>query len=226
MVRLRRLEASPGSLPRRSAVILATLCSSMLCTQVAAKDFGQHGPVFEIIEPSLLDTIHARLGEMEASGELLAMQSEMQATTRTYVNRPRPVLGLLKAEVEYIFEVDLTIEVSRDLADHQGRVFAAAGTRINPLQYSRFDKRIVFLDGDDPAQVAWALSEGTELDTLLVLVNGAPLELMREHGRRFYFDQDGIMVERFQIARVPSEVWRADPVMMVREVPVGEGAGP
>ena len=225
MVRVKRLDVSSRSLSRRSTAILVAFCSSMLCTPAAAKDFGQHGPVFDIIEPSLLDTIHARLGEMEASGALLAMREEMQATTRAYVNRPRPVPGLLKAEVEYVFEVDLTIEVSRDLADHQGRVFAAAGTRINPLQYSRFDKRIVFLDGDDPAQVAWALSEGTELDTLLVLVNGAPLELMREHGRRFYFDQDGIMVERFQIARVPSEVWRADPVMMVREVPVGEGAG-
>lgn len=196
---------------------------AMLATVAQAKDLGQHGPVWEIAEPSILDTIKARLGEMEASGELLTMQREMQETTRAYVNRPRPVRGLLEAEVEVVFEVDLTMEVTRDLADHTGRVFMRAGTEINPLQYSRFNKRIVFLDGDDPDQVDWALSEGNELDTLLVLVNGAPLELMRAYGRRFYFDQDGIMVERFQITRVPSEVWRADPVMLVREVPVGEG---
>ena len=211
-------------------VTVTAIGLTMLATAGLAKDLGQHGPIWEIAEPSILDTIKERLGEMEASGELLTMQREMQETTRSYVNRPRPVRGLLKAEVEVIFAVDLTMEVTRDLADHTGRVFMRAGTEINPLQYSRFNKRIVFLDGDDPAQVDWALSEGNELDTLLVLVNGAPLELMREHGRRFYFDQDGIMVERFQITRVPSEVWRADPVMMVREVPVGarvagEGVG-
>ena len=204
--------------------LIALVCS-LVAEGAAGKDLGQHGPVWEIGEPSILETIKARLGEMEASGELLALQEQMQETTKAYVNRPRPVLGLLPVESERVFEVDLTIEVSRDLADHTGRVFMRAGTLINPLQYSRFDKRIVFLDGDGPEQVAWAISEGNEINTLLVLVNGSPLDLMREHGRRFYFDQDGIMVERFQIARVPSEVWRADPVMMVREVPVGQGVG-
>ena len=138
------------------------------------------------------------------------------------MNRPRPVQGLLKADVARQFEVDLSITVSRDLMDHQGRVFAAAGTKLNPLHYSRFNQRIVLFDGDDPAQVAFALSEGNEVDTLLVLVNGAPLELMRAHARRFYFDQDAQLVTTFQIERVPSVVTRGADFMQVMEVPVSE----
>ena len=197
------------------------LSSMTFATSSVAVDFGSQGPLWKIIEPSILDTIKARLGEMEDSGELLEMQQEMQDTTRAYVNRPRPVLDLLNAEVAHEFEVDMSVTLTQDLMDHQGRVFARAGTVVNPLDYTHFNQRIVIFDGDNPDQVAFALSEGNEIDTLLVLVNGAPLELMREHGRRFYFDQDGQMVEKFQISRLPSEVFRGNRTMIVRETPVG-----
>lgn len=190
--------------------------------QGAAKDLGTHGPLFEVEEPSLLDTIKNRLTEMEAAGELDQMRQEMQHTTRAYVNRPRPVPGLGKAEEYSIWEVDLSITLTEDLVDHQGVVFARAGTVVNPMAYSRFNKRIVLIDGDDPDQVSFALSDGDELNTLLVLVNGDPLGLMREHGRRFYFDQDAVLVNRFGIQNVPAVVQRADPLMQVEEIALGK----
>ena len=189
----------------------------------AAKDLGTHGPVWEIAEPSLFDAIQTRLQEMEEAGDMAALEQEMQDKTRAYVMRPPPVMSLTKATQERIYEVDLSITVTRDLEDHQGRVFARAGTVLNPLDYSMFNKRIVIFDGDDPEQVAFALKEGTEVDTLLVLTNGAPLELMREHGRRFYFDQNGIITERFEIRALPAEVMRGPSRMYVREVAL-EGA--
>lgn len=199
------------------------LCSLAAAGQGVAKDLGTHGPLFEVAEPSLLDTIKARLKDMEAAGELDAMRQEMQDTTRAYVNRPRPVQGLGKAEDYAIWEVDMSITLTEDLADHQGQIFAHAGTVVNPMAYSRFNKRIVLLDGDDPDQVSFALSDGDELDTLLVLVNGDPLGLMREHGRRFYFDQDAVLVKRFGVQNVPAVVQRADPFMQVEEIALGKG---
>ena len=193
--------------------------------QGTAKDLGTHGPLFEVEEPSLLDTIKNRLTEMEAAGELDQMRQEMQDTTRAYVNRPRPVPGLGKAEDYSIWEVDLSITLTEDLVDHQGVVFARAGTVVNPMAYSRFNKRIVLIDGDDPDQVSFALSDGDELNTLLVLVNGDPLGLMREHGRRFYFDQDAVLVNRFGIQNVPAVVQRADPLMQVEEIALGKNGG-
>lgn len=190
--------------------------------QGTAKDLGTHGPLFEVEEPSLLDTIKNRLTEMEAAGELDQMRQEKQDTTRAYVNRPRPVPGLRKAEEYSIWEVDLSITLTEDLVDHQGIVFARAGTVVNPMAYSRFNKRIVLIDGDDPDQVSFALSDGDELNTLLVLVNGDPLGLMREHGRRFYFDQDAVLVNRFGIQNVPAVVQRADPLMQVEEIALGK----
>ena len=205
---------------RRITAFLLTAC--VFATQVSAKDYGTYGALFPVIEPSILDTINQRLVEMEAAGELDKMQKEFEATTRAYVTRPKPVLGLQKAYEYRAFEVDLSITVQTDLADQNGRIFARRGTRVNPLAYSRFNKAIIVFDGDDPAQVEFALSEGNELDTLLVIVNGAPLELTREFGRRFWFDQQGIITQKFQIERLPSVITRADPVMLVEEIPVGD----
>lgn len=205
----------------RTAALAALLLLSM-AGQGAARDLGTHGPLFEIGEPSLLDVIKARLTKLEADGELNRMRREMQDTTRSYVNRPPRVAGLHKAENYATWEVDLTITLKEDLSDHRGRVFARAGTVVNPTAYSRFNKRIVLFDGDDPDQVAFALADGNELDTLLVLVNGDPLGLMRDYGRRFYFDQGGVLVNRFGIRNVPAVVQRADPLMQVEEIALGK----
>lgn len=198
--------------------------ATLLAIPVASRDFGVHGTLFPVTEPSLLDTIRNRLTDMEATGELETLKSEMQDRTRSYVNRPRPVLGLRPAEIYQSYEVDLSITLDQDLADHQGRIFARAGTTINPLGYSTFNKRIVLIDGDDPDQVAFALSLGNELDTKMVLTSGDPLGLMRAHGRRFWFDQDAVITKRFFIERLPAVISRADPVMLVEEIPMGQGA--
>lgn len=189
---------------------------------VEARDLGTHGPVFPVEEPSILDTIDQRLRAMEENGELEAIRQGMEDTTRAYVNRPRPVRGLRKATEDRTYDVDLSITVERDLADHEGRIFARAGDVINPLDYSMFRKRIVLLDGDDPDQLEWALAFGNELDTLLILTNGAPLELTRTHGRRFYFDQDGVITAKFRVEALPAQIVRGDGVMRVMEVTVGD----
>ncbi len=199
----------------------AALGALLWSDPTVAKDLGTHGPVFEIAEPSILDAIHDRLRGMVASGELDQMRQDMEDTTRAYVQRPRPVAGLTRAVEDRYFAVDLSITVERDLTDHRGVVFARAGDVINPLDYSMFGKRIVMLDGDDPEQVAYALSHGTEIDTLLILTNGEPLALTKQHGRRFYFDQDGVISSRFAITALPAEIVRGQGVMNVHEVALG-----
>ena len=205
----------------RLALTAAAICVGLMIQPADARDLGTHGPLFPISEPSILDLIQSRLTAMETSGELLSMQQDMQDRTRAYVQRPRPVPGLRRATEHRYYDVDLSVTVQRDLTDHRGVVFARAGDVINPLDYSLFSKRIVLLDGDDPEQVAWALAHGTELDTLLILTNGAPLQLTSDHGRRFYFDQDGAISARFGIGALPAQIVRGDQVMHVHEVLLG-----
>jgi conjugal transfer pilus assembly protein TraW len=200
-------------------LILASCCTALIGSPpLAARDLGNYGEIFPVTEPDFLATLTNRLKAMQANGGLARMEKEMQDKTRSYANRPRASKTYPCASEARSFTVDLSITVAHDLSDQNGTVFASAGTVVNPLAYSHFDKKIVFIDGDDPEQVAWATAEGDELNSLIVMVQGAPLELMRKHGRRFWFDQDGIMAAKFQIAKLPSRVTRADPFMRVEEI--------
>jgi conjugal transfer pilus assembly protein TraW len=189
-----------------------------------AKDFGSVSETWEIIEPDLLQEIYKKLHEAERAGEFETLKKDMQDRARAYVDRPPPVSGLSLAVEERVFEVDLGITVTRDIADHRGQVFVRAGTRINPLDYSRFQKDIVVIDGDDPQQVKFAVSRGDETNTLIVLVQGSPLDLTKANGRRFFFDQNGQITKRFNLRVVPSLIYRQGQRMMVREVPMAKGA--
>ncbi|MEJ8563432.1 type-F conjugative transfer system protein TraW [Yoonia sp. GPGPB17] len=189
-----------------------------------AVDYGVFGALFPVEEPSVLDTILGRLSEMESNGELAQMQEDMQEKARSRVNRPIPVAGMRPAEVYRSYNVDLSIILDRDLADHRGVVFARAGTRVNPLEHSRFNQRLVFIDGDDSDQVAFAVNLADQEPVKIILVNGAPLELTETHQKLFYFDQGGVISARFGLTVVPSVVSRADPLMMVEEIPVTGGS--
>ena len=72
------------------------------------------------------------------------------------------------------------------------------------------------LDGDDPAQIAWALKQ--DANAKLILVKGAPLELMKARQRRFYFDQSGKLTQKFGIKAVPARVRQNGRFLEVSEI--------
>ena len=185
-----------------------------------AADLGQHGAVFEIREPDFLQTIYDRLAQKEANGEIDEFRRAQIEGAKNYVHRPTPAARLTPAEEYLRYEVDLSMTVTRDLSDHRGIIFARAGTVINPLETSTFTRTIILFDGDRPEQVAFALAQGNELEVLLVLTSGAPLELMRAHGRRFYFDQDGVLSRKFAVQHLPARISRAGLLMQVEEIPL------
>jgi len=184
-----------------------------------AKDYGAHGALFPVEEQSFLEVIFDRLADMESNGELAALQQDMQDTARKRIKRPLPVHGIGVAETYRMFEVDLSITLERDLSDHNGVVFVRAGTVINPLDHSRFQQRLVFIDGDDLDQVRFAVDLADSEPTKIILINGAPLDLTEQHGHLFYFDQGGTITTRLHIAAVPSVVSRGYPNMIVEEIP-------
>ena len=217
-----RLSAIP---PFRAAAVLAAVALlGMDPAPAAARNFGSYGQLFPVEEPDILETILSRLRTAEASGGLARMEEDFQGRARAYIERPSGGVALPPAEEYRAFEFDPSITVERDLADHRGVIFARAGSRVNPLDYSAFSKRIVVIDGDEPAQVAFALAEGNELDTLIVIARGAPLELGRQHGRRFWVDQQNVILGRFGVERVPTVITRQDPNFLIEEIPLEETA--
>jgi len=119
-----------------------------------------------------------------------------------------------------VWRFDPTIAVERDIVDDKKRVIMAAGTRVNPLDTVPLRIPLLFLNGDNPAELAWATQRFKPNAAKLILVRGAPLELMRQRQRRFYFDQGGKLVAHFGIRATPATVEQEGRALRVTEWPL------
>lgn len=191
--------------------------------RASARDFGAMGQTWGIAEPDLLQTIGGRLAAMEANGGIERMQRQLAARTEARVRRPEPVAGLSLAEEPRRWAHDPSIVVEADVRDQQGRLIAARGTRVNPLDFVTLRQSLIFLDGDDPEQVRWATGRWTAVEAKLILVGGSPFDLMQAHKRRFYFDQRGALTGKFGIAHVPAIVRPDGETLSVEEIVMKPG---
>ena len=140
----------------------------------------------------------------------------LKRRTIARVNRPDPVAGIVRASEARRWQFDPTITLAADIRGAKGELIHAAGTRVNPLDSVGLRADLLFLDGDDPDQLAWALKQ--DANAKLILVKGAPLELMKARQRRFYFDQGGKLTERFGIRSVPARVRQQGRLLEVSEI--------
>lgn len=190
-------------MPTRSGVLL------MLCVPLAlqAKDMGTWGELYPIAEQDMVATIHNRLKAMEASGELAREQEAFKKRVIANSLRPKPVEGLIIAQENTTHYIDPSITVGEDLADHQGRVFARKGQVVNPLDTVPFNDTLYFIDGDDPAQLAWMKEQQPPtLQYRIILVNGDIRDTTQALDTRIYFDQNGVLSHNFAIKSVPARV--------------------
>jgi conjugal transfer pilus assembly protein TraW len=206
----------------RQAAALALLLAS---APAVARDYGQAGQIWPVIEPDLLAQIKARLEHLQASGETARLNETLRKRTMARVNRPTPVEDLVAATTLRRWHFDPTITIERDIADDKGRVIIRAGTRVNPLDTVPLRQPLVFLDGDDESQRRWATRTfGTRAK--LILTKGAPLQLMKTEQRRYYFDQGGTLVRHFGIRALPATVAQQGRILLISEQPIpNEGRG-
>ena len=199
---------------------LAPVLAFALCASTgpaAARDYGQHGAVWSIAEPDLLEQIRARLSHLEASGETARLNAALQRRTVAKVERPDPVPGLAPAATTRTWTFDPTITVSADIRDARGAVIIARGTRVNPLDTVPLRSPLVFLDGDNSAALDWAAATFGKRRPKLILTGGAPLALMKARQMRVYFDQGGTLVRHFGIRAVPAVVEQKGRVLRITE---------
>ena len=201
------------------------LACSILTLQLgvlSAKDFGTQGTTYVIEEEDPIALILQKLKTMAKNGDLERRNQEIAAKTRASIERPKPVLGITKAIKSRVFYYDPTYVVEQDLKDHKGQVFAHKGERINPLEKISFSQTLIFFDGDDEDQKAWAQIKIKENAVKLVLVKGAPLELSKLWDTHIYFDQNGYLTGKLGIAHVPAIVTEENKRLRIEEVSLKE----
>lgn len=185
-----------------------------------AKDFGAQGVLFPIEEEDPIVTIKNKLRVMEKSGELERHNKELQKRASASVERPKPVEGLTRATQTRVFYYDPTYVVKTDITDSQGRIFAKQGTKINPLETVTLSHNLLFFDGDDIEQRAWVIQKSREGPFKLILIKGAPLSLSEELKVPVYFDQSGVLTQKFGIQHIPTLVTQQGLRLRIEEIPL------
>lgn len=213
----RFLMASAAILPLAGAALLFGAIRS------EARDYGQAAQAFPVIEPDLLATIEARLRAAEASGELARTNEMFKRRVEAKVRHPNPVAGITPARQLRSWDFDPSVAIERDIRDQKGNLIAAAGQKINPLDFVAIRQDLVFIDGDDAEQLAWATARYTDLKAKIIFINGSPIEQMTAKKRRFYFDQEGKLTGKFGIEHTPAVVTQNGKVMRVSEVVIKKG---
>ena len=192
------------------------------------KDKGVYGELFEIEEKDLLEHVTSRLKKLEENGELKWIQDGIQKRIMKNIEEPRDIDGIIKTKEARIFEFDTTIEVTENLKDQKGRIFAKKGDKYNALNYITYSKTLLFIDGNDEEQIEWAkLKLLKHKNVKIILVKGKPLKLQERLKRPIYFDQYGIITKRMGIKQAPARVWQEEgkKVLTVSEELANIGVG-
>lgn len=181
-----------------------------------AQVLGKIGPTWPITEHDLLDVMLAKARHKQEDGEAAQLEEQLHTRAKDYIEHP-PSLHLARATHDSSRPFDPTLVLPVDIQDTKGHVLWPKGTRVNPLEFQSFGETLLFVDGDDPAQVSWlqrrlAADPLPALHDKVVLTGGSPARLAEELRltQPLYFDQDGRLVAKFAIDAVPATV-AADP---------------
>lgn len=194
-------------------LLLALVLCSLIPGNAQAKVLGTAGRVYPIVEPDALAEIEARARGADWQSILDKEKPEDF--------RPANLIRLQRARHERSFLVDMTYTLDFDIPDGKGGVLYPRGYRFNPLDYVPFNQTLVILDGDDPAQVAWLMASPLveEPNTVILLSQGAFSQVGKKLGRAVFY-ADRRIVERFNLAAVPSVITRRGRLMEVKEIEI------
>ncbi|MEO1767670.1 type-F conjugative transfer system protein TraW [Thiobacter aerophilum] len=206
-------------MPSRSIAAIS-LILLVFCGSLRAQDLGVIGPTYEITERDLIEVFKDKFRRMEKTGELAKLEEDYKRRVIEGIERPNPVPGIKPTATARTFYIDPTFTLDRNIQDEYGRILYPAGTRINPFDYDRMSKALLFFDGRDKKQVAFARRFMTEskMPVKPILVAGEPLKLMREWKREVFYDQGGALSRRFSITQSPAVVTQEGKRIRVDEV--------
>lgn len=170
-----------------------------------AKNIGQYGQVFPVIEEDLRQVIMKRLDAMQQSGELAEHQRTIDKRVAEHIIRPKP-LELTTTKTPKTFRIDPTVLVSHDVWMPNGTLVAQKGMPINPFNHIKFSKTLFFFNADDANQVAWVSKHYSDYAHVKFILTGGDIREAATRFGRIYFDLNGLITSRLQIKHVPSVV--------------------
>ncbi len=185
--------------PIKGAISLGLLAGFLIGTlgAVQAKNIGQAGPVYPIIETSVIERQKPNQKQRSQSFETMSLPTALTETEQL---------------------LDLSYTVPWDITDAEGEVLYPKGYRFNPLEHRRFRTMIV-IDGSDESQLNWAdnLEDSADPMTRIVITQGNIAAVSKRFKRRVYRLHPHV-AQRFRIETVPTIVQQKGAVLAVKSI--------
>lgn len=195
-------------------LILVCLCLGGLVNIAYAKNLGVMGEVYPIKESDLLQDL-----QQQISAKKSEFQKQWSANMQQAMDRPAP-LGLSKAKQCRTWFFNPAIKMPFTVRDQAGKAILTHNEAINPLYNYSLNEALLFYDADDVTQVRWAqkMSQTLKGHCKLILVGGSVNEQMQLFHQAVYFDQQGKLVERFQLQHVPAVITQEGKQLKISEI--------
>jgi conjugal transfer pilus assembly protein TraW len=190
--------------------------SLVMCSPgyAAVHNLGTHGRTYAIVEKNAIQELKTRAAAVDW-GQVFSSE-----TMGTAIKEYKPdLLNLPPANETSKRLVDISYTLDIDIPDGKGGILYPAGYTFNPLEYTRYMKTIVVINGDDPAQVKWfsASDYAGSFNTMLLLSDGSYFDLAQRFERPVFYASSQI-VKRLQLRAVPSVVRQAGKYLEVEEI--------
>ncbi len=180
----------------------------------AVHNLGTHGRTYAIVEKNAIEELKTRAAAVD--WRQVFSPEKMGSVIKAY--KP-DLLNLPSANETRKRRVDISYTLDIDIPNGKGGVLYPAGYRFNPLEYTRYPKTIVVINGDDPVQVSWFLASdyaGT-FNTMILLSDGSYYDLAEKLERPLYYASTQI-IKRLQLRAVPSVVRQSGKYLEVEEI--------
>lgn len=190
----------------KQQILIGTLLATVTFASLArAEDLGVKAQTYAL-DPDAAEQIKDVMRRKQSTGELDQFWKNYRDRTIDSIKNP-PSLGV-KSDYAVRTELrDLQFAVPEDYKDQNGRVIVRRGTVIQPLKIMPLTSGLIFIDGTDPKQVAYAVARSQAEQLKIVLTAGSPY-LMRIKYRNvpwhggmgvpFYFDQRKMIINTLQ----------------------------
>lgn len=206
---------------RKSRVhtVLAGLAAVSITFAVRGEYLGNYGNLWPIDEEHAVEQTLNKLREMERTGELKERMDRYKADVIDSIENPEAVPGIQTVTFPRTYLLDPSVTVQENVLDDAGNLMVLAGTRINPLEYTRWTKSVLLIDARDPRQIKLALDRlDQHPNDKVILTGGSYTKFMREHKKKVYFDLGGAFTTRFDLRYVPALISQEGKALKVQEI--------
>jgi conjugal transfer pilus assembly protein TraW len=197
-------------------LILGLLVASPVYANSNAKNLGNVGTVYQIVEPDLAEEVKAKV-DTEKLAKFMAEQR------KNY--QPKDIHALPTARADRTFLVDMTYTLDHDIPGENGEIMYKRGLTWNPLDYvSPHD--MVVINGEDAKHLEWFEKSlyYKNLKTRLLISAGYAAPLKTQLNRPvFYLTK--VIADRLQLSAAPCIITtivtqEGSKKMMVQEVKI------